>query len=602
MNYTRQAVLAAVSLSALLAVVPLGARADDKPPANNQSSDQDKNKKHGDHQERAKENREERRDEKRGSFGKPQTGQNFQNKASGQSDQNGGDNSGAKFNKKFQNPDSGRKEFGKGPPSGEPKNFDKQTPALTTLPPNTKLPADNGSTKKVPPATFTKDASPDDRFRAEDKQDDKNKQRKHFGNHDKDQGAPGTLGTGGKPVVVNPALLNKTPSGDQPKWPPKALSADDSRKRFDDLRNARKEKVEAGGKVFIEEPGNRTIIRDKDRLVIQHDDTERLRRVAPNARFEKGAGGVTVSIIDRPGNARIYSETDASGQLLRRYRRDADGRETIIIDNRRRHHGGFGKDVAVGAGIGIGIVAGAAILNSFIDVPEPRIVIPREKYIVDYDRASDEDVYEALIAPPVDDLADRYTLDEIRATVRLRDRMRRIDLDDITFDFGSWEVDPGQYDKLERIARAMLRVIRHNPNEVFLIEGYTDAVGSREDNLSLSDRRAESVAEVLTEQFQVPFENLTTQGYGEDFLKVPTDGPDRLNRRVAVRRITPLLARDEARRSDREPYDDRGGPAPGDRGPDDRNYAGPPADDRGPGSNGQPYDYGPYRSPPPTDR
>jgi outer membrane protein OmpA-like peptidoglycan-associated protein len=52
------------------------------------------------------------------------------------------------------------------------------------------------------------------------------------------------------------------------------------------------------------------------------------------------------------------------------------------------------------------------------------------------------------------------------------------------------------------------------------------------------------VAIILTDTFGVPPENLVTQGYGEEFLKVPTAGPERLNRRVAVRRITPLLARD----------------------------------------------------------
>jgi outer membrane protein OmpA-like peptidoglycan-associated protein len=76
---------------------------------------------------------------------------------------------------------------------------------------------------------------------------------------------------------------------------------------------------------------------------------------------------------------------------------------------------------------------------------------------------------------------------------------------------------------------------------VFLIEGHTDAVGADDDNLSLSDRRAETVALVLTEQFQVPPENLTSQGYGEQQLKVPTEGPERQNRRVTMRRITPLL-------------------------------------------------------------
>ena len=74
-----------------------------------------------------------------------------------------------------------------------------------------------------------------------------------------------------------------------------------------------------------------------------------------------------------------------------------------------------------------------------------------------------------------------------------------------------------------------------------LIEGYTDTVGSDVDNLSLSDRRAESVAIALTQQFNVPPENLSSQGYGEQFLKVQVDGPERANRRVAVRRVTPLI-------------------------------------------------------------
>jgi outer membrane protein OmpA-like peptidoglycan-associated protein len=49
------------------------------------------------------------------------------------------------------------------------------------------------------------------------------------------------------------------------------------------------------------------------------------------------------------------------------------------------------------------------------------------------------------------------------------------------------------------------------------------------------------VATVLTQQFRVPPENLTTQGYGEQYLKVNTQGPSRENRRVVVQRITPLL-------------------------------------------------------------
>jgi outer membrane protein OmpA-like peptidoglycan-associated protein len=170
--------------------------------------------------------------------------------------------------------------------------------------------------------------------------------------------------------------------------------------------------------------------------------------------------------------------------------------------------------------------------------------MPRERYIVEADRADPRMLYETLMAPPVERLARGYSLDEIRYSAPLRDRMPRIDIDTITFDTGSWDVSAGQADRLAPIADAMRRAIERNPDEVFLVEGHTDAVGADLDNLSLSDRRAESVANLLTDQFGIPPENLTTQGYGEQYLKIPTEAAERQNRRVSIRRITPLLAGD----------------------------------------------------------
>jgi outer membrane protein OmpA-like peptidoglycan-associated protein len=74
-----------------------------------------------------------------------------------------------------------------------------------------------------------------------------------------------------------------------------------------------------------------------------------------------------------------------------------------------------------------------------------------------------------------------------------------------------------------------------------LVEGHTDAVGDAGYNLSLSDRRAETVALALSQYFQVPPENLVTQGYGEQFLKIQTEAGERANRRAAVRNISELL-------------------------------------------------------------
>ena len=298
----------------------------------------------------------------------------------------------------------------------------------------------------------------------------------------------------------------------------------------------------ATNRVIIKEPGNRVIVRQNNRAVILKNDSDRIARVAKTRSITR-SDGTNVTIIQRPNNNSVYNVTDTNGQLVRRYRRNAQGQEQNIIDNRRRDK--FGRNLALGVGIGAGVAVGALLLKSIVDVPPPRVDVPRRKYIVDYDQADDEDVYEAFSAPPVERLERRYTLDQVRATPRLREHMRRVDLNDINFDTGSWEVEESQYGKLDRVARAMMRVIDRDANEVFMIEGYTDAVGSENDNLTLSDRRAESVAVILTEQFQVPPENLTTQGFGEEYLKVETDDPERLNRRVALRRITPLLSQNE---------------------------------------------------------
>ena len=300
--------------------------------------------------------------------------------------------------------------------------------------------------------------------------------------------------------------------------------------RFEDVQKGRKERIGAGGQRVIEEPGNRVIVKQGDRIIIRHDEAERFRRGGRDVKFERRPDGHTESFYLRPDGMRIVSVMDGNGRLLRRYRRGPDGREYSIIDNRKF----YGTAVVVG----VGAIGLAVALN----LARPVITIPREQYIVDYDRASDEDLYEALMAPPVDRLERAYSLEEVRDNYLLRDRMRRIDLDSITFEFGAFQVSPEQYPKLDRVARAMLRILSRNPDEVFLVEGHTDAIGNEVDNLSLSDRRAEAVAEILSETFGVPPENLVTQGYGKQYLKIETPAAERLNRRVAIRRITPLMS------------------------------------------------------------
>jgi OOP family OmpA-OmpF porin len=300
--------------------------------------------------------------------------------------------------------------------------------------------------------------------------------------------------------------------------------------KLDDFRGQRRE-TKQGNSVIIQEPG-RTIIREGGRMVIQRNESsDRFRLNARNVQTER-RGADVATIIERPNGMRIINLTDTNGRLLRRSRRDAGGREVVLIDNTR--HGGL---VAGAVVVGAAAVAGLVILN----MRPPVVHIPRERYIVEAEGADRALIYETLMAPPVEVIDRGYTLDEIRYNVELRDRMPRIDIDTITFDFASWEVTPDQAQRLQIIADGIQQALKEKPDEVFLIEGHTDAVGKDEDNLSLSDRRAESVGQVLTVQFGIAPENLTTQGYGEQYLKIPTQEAERRNRRVTIRRITPLL-------------------------------------------------------------
>ena len=291
--------------------------------------------------------------------------------------------------------------------------------------------------------------------------------------------------------------------------------------RIDDVRSRRQETRE-GDVTIIREPG-RTLIRgDDDRVIIRRDENQRFRDLGLDTRSER-RGEETVTVYERRDGTQIVTVTDGDGRLLRRSRRERDGTEIIIIDNMRRDgpRPRFAEEI--------------------VELPPPPLRIPRERYVVDAGHADERLIYETITAPPVAPVPRRYTLDEVRYSPDLRAHMRSVDVDTINFDSGSWTVGTDQAQRLRVLAQAVMQAVERMPNEVFLVEGHTDAVGSDIDNLSLSDRRAQSVAEILTRDFGVPAENLTTQGYGEQYLKVQTQGDSRENRRVTLRRITPLL-------------------------------------------------------------
>ncbi|MBR1285852.1 OmpA family protein [Bradyrhizobium sp. AUGA SZCCT0177] len=285
------------------------------------------------------------------------------------------------------------------------------------------------------------------------------------------------------------------------------------------MHSQRRETIE-GGRTIYTEP-DRIIIRDPSgQQYVRGNDLYRFRYGARDIQTET-VGGETRTVVIRPDGSRIITVVGNDGRLLRRIRRDERGREVIIIDNSYRDP--------------------RAVGGFYVDLPPPVVNMPYDRYIVSADEATPEVIYDTMVAPPVQRIDRRYSLDEIRYSPNVRMQMPSIDVNSINFATGSWEIPPDQAARLQAIADGLNRAIQANPREVFLIEGHTDRVGSDIDNLSLSDRRAESAATLLTQQFGVPAENLTSQGYGEQYPKEQTDGPSEINRRVTVRRITPLL-------------------------------------------------------------
>jgi outer membrane protein OmpA-like peptidoglycan-associated protein len=274
----------------------------------------------------------------------------------------------------------------------------------------------------------------------------------------------------------------------------------------------------------LEQVDNRVVMDVGDRMFVRGDDRPRLRRNAEEAYYDELPRGRMRETIVRPGGYRVVTVYDRYGDVVQRSRIDRDGNEYLMV---------YAPDYED--------TPRAAIADVGYDLPPMRLTIPVSDYIIDVTDDRDRDFYDFLAMPPVERVERVYTIDEVRHSARLRDKVRRIDLDTIHFATGSAEVSLSQAKTLRKVADAMQKILAKDPGETFFIEGHTDAVGSDRSNLVLSDKRAESVASLLTEVYDIPAENLVTQGYGERFLKIKTDGPEQENRRVTIRRVTPLV-------------------------------------------------------------
>lgn len=276
---------------------------------------------------------------------------------------------------------------------------------------------------------------------------------------------------------------------------------------------------------IINRTDNRTVIEVDNRTIVRSDDRRRLRTGADDVYYERLRGGRIREVVVRPNGVQLVTITNRWGDVVQRSRIMPDGREYVLFYDRANTDGSRQPFIDPGR-----------------DLPPLRLNIPIEDYILDATQANPSAFLNFLLEPPVERVERLYSIDEVRSSARLRDKVRRVDLDSLTFDTGKATISPDQIDRLSKVATAMTEVLERNPAETFLIEGHTDAIGSDQSNLVLSDQRADTIAVALTTVFGIPPENLVTQGYGERYLKIKTQEAERLNRRVTIRRITPLVS------------------------------------------------------------
>jgi OmpA-OmpF porin, OOP family len=100
----------------------------------------------------------------------------------------------------------------------------------------------------------------------------------------------------------------------------------------------------------------------------------------------------------------------------------------------------------------------------------------------------------------------------------------------IYFDSGSDIIKPESYGTIKEIAN----ILKENPTIKVKIVGHTDSDGNPASNLTLSQKRAESVKNFLVKEFTIDGTKLTTEGKGQTEPLSPNNSPENKanNRRV----------------------------------------------------------------------
>lgn len=107
---------------------------------------------------------------------------------------------------------------------------------------------------------------------------------------------------------------------------------------------------------------------------------------------------------------------------------------------------------------------------------------------------------------------------DFMVTIQLTAIDKPIELPNILYDFGKWDLRPESMVSLDKLVETLL----DNPNVTIELMSHTDSRDTEEYNLSLSEKRAKVVVKYLIDKGIDP-ERLQAKGYGESTPKVVDD-------------------------------------------------------------------------------
>lgn len=107
------------------------------------------------------------------------------------------------------------------------------------------------------------------------------------------------------------------------------------------------------------------------------------------------------------------------------------------------------------------------------------------------------------------------------------------DFDNLNFKTGSAEITDASMKQVQNLTA----ILKAYPKVNLKIGGYTDKTGNEQNNLKLSQQRAEAVQDALKKAGSAATQVVGAEGYGSQFAKAAADAPDeerRLDRRISI--------------------------------------------------------------------